>query len=98
MGVLGLPRVLFSALLLLARPGRLGGGSGAALSVGGVAPGLPKHSEALFTDEQRLPNPALKVLSLAAPVLVAAMAAAAGRLSEETENFCAGCVDFANRN
>ena len=97
-GVMGLPHALSGALPWLANRGRFGGGSGAALSVGGVAPGLPKHSEALFTDEQRLPNPALKLLSLAAPVLVAAMAAAAGECLRETENFCAGCVDFANRN
>ena len=37
MGVLGLPHALSGALLLLARPGRLGGGSGAASSVGGAA-------------------------------------------------------------
>ena len=55
--VMGLPHALPGALLLFADPWWFGGGSGAALSVGGVAPGLPKHSEALFTDEQRLPIP-----------------------------------------
>ena len=94
MGVLGLPHVPSGALLLMEDKGRFGGGSGAALSVGGVAPGLPKHSEALFTDEQRLPNPALKVLSLAAPVLVAAMAAAAGEIIRGNREFLCGLCRF----
>ena len=98
MGVLGLPHALFGALSFLSDQGRFGGGSGAALSVGGVAPGLPKHSEALFTDEQRLPNPALKVLSFAAPVLVAAMAAAAGEILRGNREFLCGLCRFCYRN
>ena len=72
MGVLGLPRVLFGALLFLDRPGRLGGGSGVARSVGGaVRPALGVL--ACFSACQ---SPVLKCISLEAPALFAAMAAA----------------------
>ena len=73
MGVLGLPHALFDALSFLSDQGRFGAGSGAALSVGGVAPGLPKAQRcALFSS----PNP-FKSTSLEAPAPVATMAAAA---------------------
>ena len=73
MGVMGLPQALSGALPLVREPEGFGGGSGAALSVGGVAPGLPKAQRcALFSS----PNP-FKSTSLEAPAPVATMAAAA---------------------
>ena len=96
-GVMGLPHALAGARFGLGGTRAARWCSGAALSVGGVAPSLPKHSEALFTDEQRLPNPALKVLSLAAPVLVAAMAAAAGEILRGNREFLCGLCRFCSQ-
>ena len=89
MGVLGLPHALSGALLCSRTPGRFGGGSGVARSVGGaVWPALGVL--ACFSACQ---SPVLKCISLEAPALVAAMAAALaeeilrGRAEEKLHGF-----------